>query len=81
MNKHNNKPSMEHSKDVAENSYDPSDYKSSNETEKGLAFVHEQVSDSYVEGTIDGQIEETRNNADLGKAEEGFKEMEDLENE
>ncbi|OLO27617.1 hypothetical protein BTR23_19525 [Alkalihalophilus pseudofirmus] len=81
MDKNNEQASLQQSKEVAENSYQPSDYKSTNETEKGLAFVHEQVSDAYVEGTIDGQIEETRNNTDLGKAEEGFKEMEDFDNE
>lgn len=80
VNKDNNKTPIDQSLEVAENSYHPSDYKSSNETEQGLAFVHEQVSDAYVEGTIDGQIEESRNNADLGRAEEGFKEMENFDN-
>ncbi|MDT8859214.1 YozQ family protein [Alkalihalobacillus sp. MEB130] len=51
------KNSVKSSEEVAENSYQPSDYKSSEEVEQGLAMTHEQVSDSYVEGTIDGQID------------------------
>ncbi|RXJ04074.1 DUF4025 domain-containing protein [Anaerobacillus alkaliphilus] len=42
---------------VAENSYDPSDYHSNKDVDKGLAITHEQVSDMYVEGTIDGEID------------------------
>ena len=45
------------SNQVAENSYDPSDYLSNNELDKGLAITHEQVSDTYMEGTIDGEID------------------------
>ncbi|MBU8906861.1 YozQ family protein [Desertibacillus haloalkaliphilus] len=61
------------STDVAENSYHPSDYDSSLEVEQGLSFTHEQVSDAYVEGTVDGQIDEYRGkNIDLPK--EGFNE-------
>ncbi|WP_225435312.1 YozQ family protein [Bacillus aerolatus] len=33
-------------------------YEQSGEIEKGLAVTHEQVSDSYTEGTIDGEIDE-----------------------
>ncbi|WP_289135985.1 YozQ family protein [uncultured Brevibacillus sp.] len=43
--------------------YDPSYYKSTSQTEKGLAVTHEQASDVYVEGTNDGNIDEkTREN-------------------
>lgn len=54
------------SNEIAENSYDPSDYQSSKEVDKGLAITHEQVSDTYVEGTIDGVID------DLAKKEREF---------
>ncbi|GAE24690.1 hypothetical protein JCM9140_637 [Halalkalibacter wakoensis JCM 9140] len=54
--KQQDKNSYQSSEEVAANSYQPSDYKSSKEVEKGLAMTHEQVSDTYVEGTIDGQI-------------------------
>ncbi len=55
MGKKENKNSV--SSQVAENSYDPSDYHSNNEVDKGLAITHEQVSDTYMEGTIDGEID------------------------
>lgn len=37
--------------------YDVSDYKKENEESDGLATTHEQVSDVYMEGTIDGVME------------------------
>lgn len=43
--------------EVAENSFDPSDYSSSKEVDKGLAITHEQVSDTFTEGTIDAEID------------------------
>ncbi|SDM52876.1 Protein of unknown function [Fictibacillus solisalsi] len=45
------------SEEVAEKNYEPSDYSSQSETDQGLALTHEQVSDDYMEGTIDGLIE------------------------
>ncbi len=53
MGKKNNTKSSQ----VAENSFDPSDYSSSEEIDKGLAITHEQVSDTLTEGTIDGKID------------------------
>ncbi|ARK31197.1 YozQ family protein [Halalkalibacter krulwichiae] len=47
--------------EVAEHSYQPEDYQSSNEVEKGLATTHEQVSDAYMEGTIDAEKEKDVN--------------------
>jgi len=38
--------------------YDPSDYLKDNEVSSGLAITHEQVSDTYIEGTIDGTIDD-----------------------
>ncbi|OCA82012.1 YozQ family protein [Pseudobacillus wudalianchiensis] len=32
-------------------------YQSSDETEKGFAITHEQATDTYTEGTIDGNID------------------------
>ncbi|WP_088103182.1 YozQ family protein [Halalkalibacter urbisdiaboli] len=58
---------------VAENNFQVTDYNSSEETEQGLAMTHEQVKDMYVEGTVDGEIDEYRGkDIDLPKG--GFKE-------
>ncbi|MFD2616475.1 YozQ family protein [Terrilactibacillus laevilacticus] len=46
------------SSEVAKKSYDVNDYKSHSELEKGLATTHEQVNDTFVEGTIDGIMED-----------------------
>ncbi|MBS4172153.1 YozQ family protein [Bacillus sp. FJAT-49736] len=43
---------------IADKTYDPSDYKGNSELSKGLATTHEQVSDVYVEGTVDGVMED-----------------------
>lgn len=53
MDKNNNKSAK-----IAENSFDPSDYCSKDEVDKGLAITHEQVSDTFMEGTIDGEIDD-----------------------
>ena len=42
---------------LAEKTYDPSDYVAKDELSRGLAVTHEQVSDAYMEGTVDGVIE------------------------
>ncbi|RAK18412.1 uncharacterized protein DUF4025 [Anoxybacillus vitaminiphilus] len=42
---------------VAGKHYDPSDYKSHSVLSSGLAVTHEQVSDAYVEGTVDAVID------------------------
>ncbi|SHG72596.1 YozQ family protein [Ornithinibacillus halophilus] len=49
----NDKKEMEK---VAEKMYEPSYYKSNTQLGKGLATTHEQVSDTYMEGTVDAQI-------------------------
>lgn len=51
------KRSENSSNQVAEKSFDPSNYCSKNEVDKGLAITHEQVSDTYTEGTIEGEID------------------------
>ncbi|GAE29892.1 hypothetical protein JCM9152_1279 [Halalkalibacter hemicellulosilyticusJCM 9152] len=43
--------------EMATKSYQPSYYKSENETEKGIAVTHEQVSDTLTEGTIENKNE------------------------
>jgi len=45
-----------HSK-LAEKMYEPSDYKAKDDLSQGLAITHEQVSDTFVEGTIDAMID------------------------
>lgn len=52
------KTSLENSSKVAEKMYDVSDYKSNEAIDQGMAITHEQVSDNYTEGTIDGRIDE-----------------------
>ncbi|WP_237563659.1 YozQ family protein [Halalkalibacter okhensis] len=71
MTNHKDKNSVKSSEDVAQNSYQPSDYQSTEEVEKGLAATHEQVSDAYVEGTIDGQIDNYEGE-DLDLPKEGY---------
>ncbi|WP_026672504.1 YozQ family protein [Alkalihalobacterium bogoriense] len=61
------------SAEVATNSYDPKDYNSEKQVDKGLAITHEQVSDDYVEGTIDGEIDEYRGK-DIDLPRGGFEE-------
>ncbi|WP_047980115.1 YozQ family protein [Ornithinibacillus contaminans] len=53
------------SKEVAEKYYDASGYQSSNEAEKGLAITHEQATDAYTEGTVDGQIDQLDEQGEL----------------
>lgn len=55
--KKTNKGIENNSAKVAEKSYEPADYSSTDEIDKGLAITHEQVSDTYMEGTIDGEID------------------------
>lgn len=38
---------------IAEKNFEPSNYKSVNDLEQGLAITHEQVNDTLTEGTID----------------------------
>ncbi|MFS0673786.1 YozQ family protein [Ornithinibacillus sp. 179-J 7C1 HS] len=59
------KKELNNSKEVAEKYYDVSGYQSSNETEKGLAMTHEQATDAYTEGTIDGQIDQLDEQGEL----------------
>lgn len=43
----------EKEKTVADKTYQYSDYYSNDQLSKGMAISHEQVSDTYMEGTID----------------------------
>ncbi|MGJ9459189.1 YozQ family protein [Oceanobacillus sp. CF4.6] len=43
----------EKAKTVADKTYQYSDYYSNDQLSKGVAVSHEQVSDTYMEGTID----------------------------
>jgi hypothetical protein len=49
---------MKNNDKVAGKQYNPSFYKNANEVEAGLATTHEQASDTYTEGTIDGNIDD-----------------------
>ncbi|WP_070119540.1 YozQ family protein [Bacillus marinisedimentorum] len=59
------KPASQRAEKVAEKTYEPADYKSSEETERGLAVTHEQVSDTLVEGSTDGKIDVVDENGEL----------------
>ncbi|WP_158737865.1 YozQ family protein [Alteribacillus sp. YIM 98480] len=56
---------QQRSKIDADKTYHPSDYTSTDQSSKGLASTHEQVSDTYTEGTIDGSIDEVDENGNL----------------
>jgi hypothetical protein len=56
---------------VAGRNYDPSDYKSNSDLSSGLAMTHEQVSDAYVEGTVDAVIDDL-NGKDVKIPREGY---------
>ncbi|MCD8510465.1 MAG: YozQ family protein [Bacillus sp. (in: Bacteria)] len=56
-NKKNNKVEK-----IAEKNYEVEDYQSSDETAQGLAVTHEQVSDTFTEGTIDAKIDKLDDN-------------------
>lgn len=61
----NNTESIENAKKVAEKMYDVSDYQSNDPVDKGIAITHEQVSDDYMEGTIDAKIDKLDNTGEL----------------
>ncbi|QTN00258.1 DUF4025 domain-containing protein [Sediminibacillus dalangtanensis] len=62
----NNRKAMnKNAEKVAEKMYDPSDYQKNDQLSKGMAVTHEQVSDDYTEGTIDGAIDEVDDNGNL----------------
>ncbi|MBU9710932.1 YozQ family protein [Evansella tamaricis] len=65
MDKKNQEQRMENARKVAEKSYHVFDYTSHHESDKGLAITHEQVSDTYMEGTIDGKIDRLNDNDEL----------------
>ncbi|MCP8969226.1 YozQ family protein [Ectobacillus ponti] len=45
------------SEKLADRMYDTSDYKKKDNMSQGFATTHEQVSDAYTEGTVDGVME------------------------
>ncbi|UJL46407.1 YozQ family protein [Virgibacillus sp. NKC19-16] len=55
----------ENAREVANKTYQRSDYEQNDQLSKGMAITHEQVSDGYTEGTIDGKIDETNENDTL----------------
>ncbi|WP_280770434.1 YozQ family protein [Salipaludibacillus daqingensis] len=42
-----------------------SDYKKTDEQSKGLAVTHEQVSDTFTKGTIDGKVDQVDEEGNL----------------
>ncbi|WP_126425427.1 YozQ family protein [Brevibacillus marinus] len=57
MGQSNARP-QETAKQLASESYDVSDHHSEDPVSRGLAVTHEQVSDSYLEGTNDGRVDQ-----------------------
>ncbi|RLL41738.1 DUF4025 domain-containing protein [Oceanobacillus piezotolerans] len=47
-------------KSIANRTYQYSDYYSDDDLSKGMAKTHEQVSDAYMEGTLDQDVTENR---------------------
>lgn len=45
------------SSNISDKQYDPADYKKNDSLSQSFAVTHEQVSDTYTEGTVDGVIE------------------------
>ncbi|MBM7570418.1 YozQ family protein [Aquibacillus albus] len=72
MAKHNKKLPQEEASKVAGKMYDPSDYQADSDLSKGTAITHEQSSDAYTEGTVDGHIDDVNKNGELksGKGED-----------
>lgn len=64
MDKYRQK-TIESAKKVAGKMYDVSDYESNEQLEKGTAITHEQATDDYTEGTIDGKVDKLDNNDEL----------------
>ncbi|WP_246942087.1 YozQ family protein [Bacillus pinisoli] len=48
---------MAKKEELAGKQFDPSFYENANEVEAGLATTHEQATDSYIEGTVDGNVD------------------------
>ena len=65
MDNNNKKEIIENAKKVAGKMYSVSDYESKEELDKGIAITHEQVSDNYMEGTIDGKIDRVNRDGEL----------------
>lgn len=70
MAKNNKKVSQKDANKVAEKMYDPSDYNATNELDQGTAITHEQATDAYTEGSINGKIDDVNENGGL-KSDQG----------
>ncbi|MFD2045633.1 YozQ family protein [Ornithinibacillus salinisoli] len=57
MVKKENQNTVESAKEVADKTYEASDYKSQKTVDQGMAVTHEQATDAYTEGTVDGKID------------------------
>ncbi|MFP7171289.1 YozQ family protein [Terribacillus sp. 7520-G] len=51
--------------EVAEKMYDAQNHDSSNPVDKGISITHEQVTDTYTEGTVDGKIDNVEKDGSL----------------
>jgi hypothetical protein len=65
-----NKESMR----LSDKHYDVKDYDSKDQLSSGLAVSHEQVSDTYMEGTIDGKIETSDDGKQIDIPRKGYDE-------
>ncbi|SDK06232.1 YozQ family protein [Sediminibacillus albus] len=61
----NKKVSNKDAEKVAEKMYDPSDYQKDDQLAQGLSITHEQASDNYTEGTIEGEIDQVGQDGNL----------------
>ncbi|SET25520.1 Protein of unknown function [Oceanobacillus limi] len=65
MAKNNKRETIENAKKVADKTYNVSDYQSNQELDQGMAVTHEQASDTYTEGTVDGKIDQVEEQSKL----------------
>ncbi|MFC4557203.1 YozQ family protein [Virgibacillus kekensis] len=68
MDKHK-RETIESAKKVGDKTFDTNDYNSSDQTDQGTAITHEQATDDYTEGTIDGKIDKLGKNGQLENSE------------
>ncbi|MBN6187637.1 YozQ family protein [Aneurinibacillus sp. BA2021] len=56
-----NRDIQKSSEKMGDRTYKISDYYTASQTSEGLAVTHEQVSDTYMEGTVEATIDDSEN--------------------
>ncbi|KIV53236.1 hypothetical protein AM501_30120 [Aneurinibacillus migulanus] len=77
-----NKDVQRSGQEIGNKTYETSDYQAKSQASGGLATTHEQVSDVYMEGTVEATIEHSENaDGDLKIPEQSYKIASDRETE